>query len=74
LKIFKIEIDNQFDADMFSSMLKEEHIPHTINNHYSLAYSNIFQTTSGWGHIEVPEEFKEKAEALFEAYKNSQTE
>ncbi|MHC1721035.1 MAG: hypothetical protein AB9844_10310 [Clostridiaceae bacterium] len=74
LKIFKIKLDNQFDADVFSAMLKEECIPYSINNHFSLAYGNIFQNTTGWGHIEVPEEYKEKAEALFKAYKKSLTE
>jgi len=74
LKIFKIEIDNQFDADMFSAMLEEESIPYAIDNHFSLAYGNIFQTTAGWGHIEVPEEYKEKAKALYKAYKESQKE
>jgi len=71
VKTFRIEIDNEFEADVFTAMLKEEDIPYTMVNNFSLAYSSLFQMTMGWGYIEVPEEFKEKALELFEDYKKS---
>ncbi len=71
MEIFRIEIDNKFEADVFTEMLKEENIPHTVINNFSLAYSGLFQMTMGWGHIEVPVEYKEKALELFENYKKS---
>jgi len=55
-------------------MLEEEEIPYNVVNHFSLAYGNIFQMTTGWGHIEVPEEYQEKAEELFRNYKKSMAE
>lgn len=71
MKIFRIELENEFEADVFTAMLEEENIPYTVMNHFSLAYGSIFQMTSGWGHIEVPLEYQEKAEELFLSYKKS---
>lgn len=74
MKTFRIELDNEFEADVFIAMLEEEGIPYTVLNHFSLAYSGLFQMTLGWGHIEVPEEYQEKATELFQDFKKSLTE
>jgi len=74
MKICRIELGNEFEADVFTTMLEEENIPYTVIKHYSTAYGSIFQMTKGWGHIEVPEEYQEKAEELFQNYKKSLTE
>jgi len=74
MKSFRLELDNAFEADVFTAMLEDEGIPYNIVNHFSLAYGNLFQMTTGWGHIEVPEEYQEKAEELFQNYKKSMTE
>jgi len=71
MKTFRIELDNQFEADVFAAILKEENIPHTIVNHYSLAYDGLFQMTTGWGHMEISEGYQEKAMELFLNYKKS---
>lgn len=74
MKIFRIELNNQFEADVFAALLEEERIPYAVVNHYSFAYDGLFQMSMGWGHIEIPEEYKEKAAELFQSYKNSLTE
>ena len=74
MKIFRIELENEFEADVFTAMLEEENIPYTVMNHFSLAYGSLFQLASGWGHIEVPAEYQEKAAELFLSYKKSLTE
>jgi len=71
VKIFRIELDNEFEADVFAAILKEENIPHAVVNHHSLAYDGLFQMTAGWGHIEIPEEYQKQAAELFLNYKNS---
>lgn len=71
MKTFRIELDNQFEADVFAAILEEENIPHTVVNHYSLAYDGLFQMSMGWGHIDIPEEYQKKAAELFLNYKNS---
>ena len=71
VKNFRIELDNEFEADGFSAMLADEAIPYTLVSHHSLAYDGLFQMTMGWGHIELPEEYREKAAELFKNYKES---
>lgn len=71
MKIFRIELDNEFEADVFAAILKEENIPHTVVSHNSLAYDGLFQMTMGWGHIEIPEEYKKIAAELLLNYRNS---
>ena len=71
MKIFRIEMDNEFEADVFSGLLDEENIPHTVINHRNMAYDGLFQVTMGWGHIEIPEEHKEKSAELYRNYRKS---
>ena len=71
MKIFKIELDNEFEADVVDALFEEEKIPHTIISHSSSAYDGLFQMTMGWGHVEIPEEYQEKAVVLMKNYKES---
>jgi hypothetical protein len=74
VKFFRIELDNEFEADIFAALLEEEGIPFAVVNHHSLAYDGLFQMSMGWGHIEIPEEYQEKAVEIFRSYKSSLTE
>jgi hypothetical protein len=69
MKTIRINIDNEFEADSFAAILEAEKIPHTVISHFSLAYDGIFQMTMGWGHIEIPEEYEERARQLYANYK-----
>ena len=71
MKIIRIELDNEFEADIFGALLEEERIPYAVINHHSLAYDGLFQMSMGWGHIEIPEEYQEKAVEIFQSYKRS---
>lgn len=71
MKFLRIELDNEIEADVFTAILKEEKIPHIVVDHHSMAYDGLFQMTTGWGHIEVPDEYKNKAAELFQNYKKS---
>jgi len=71
MDIFRIDVSNKFEADRFSGILTDENIPHVVVSHHDLAYDGIFQVTLGWGHIEIPLEFKAEAEILYSNYKNS---
>ncbi|MHB1485556.1 MAG: hypothetical protein ACYCYI_12980 [Saccharofermentanales bacterium] len=71
MKYFRIELDNNFEADVLSALFEEEKIPFRVFNHYDLAYDGLFQLTTGWGHFEIQEEYQEKAEKIFQNYKNS---
>jgi hypothetical protein len=69
MKTIRIELDNEFEADSFAAILEAEMIPHTVVSHYSLAYNGIFQMTLGWGHVEIPEAYQNKAALLYQNYK-----
>ncbi|MDK9711076.1 DUF2007 domain-containing protein [Acidaminobacter sp.] len=62
--MYKIPMNNPFEADLFASMLEAEGIPYTVVDHSSLVFDGLFQMTMGWGHVEVPEEFRDAAEVL----------
>lgn len=67
----KLGIENKFEADIFTNILDEEKINYDLIETHSLAYDGIFEMTMGWGYLEIPQEFKEKAEALYKEFKES---
>jgi len=71
MNIFRIELDNEFEADVLAAIMEEEKIPHTVISHSSSAYDGLFQMTMGWGHMDIPEEYQKKAEELVQGYKDS---
>ncbi len=74
MSTFRIDLENEFEADMFCEMLETEQIPHVVVNHHSLAYNGLFQMTLGWGHVDIPDEFRAQAESLMEQYRQHQVE
>lgn len=71
VKTIRIDLENGFEADQFAAVLETEQIPHTIINHHSLAYDGLFQMTRGWGHMEVPAEFGDRALELLRVYRQT---
>lgn len=66
--MYKIPMNNSFEADLFAAMLEEEGIPYAVVDHSSLVFDGLFQMTMGWGHVEVPEEFRNVAEVLLKNF------
>jgi hypothetical protein len=54
--IFKNEIESM----LLDEILTEKQIPHLIRSYHDSAYNGLWQTQSGWGHIEAPEEFSDE--------------
>ncbi|MGD0756149.1 MAG: hypothetical protein ABR927_13930 [Bacteroidales bacterium] len=48
---------NEIEAMLLDEILTEKQIPHMIRSYHDSAYDGLWQTQSGWGHIEAPEEF-----------------
>lgn len=69
MKTFRIDVENEFEADSLADLLEKEGIPHTVISHHSLAYDGLFQMTLGWGHVEIPIEHQEKATELWHKYR-----
>ncbi len=71
MKVFRIEIKDEFEADIFANILAEEGIPHAVIGNESLVYNGLFKMTMGWGFIEIPEKYKDRTLNLYSSYKES---
>ena len=56
-------LENEIQAQLLDSMLTDRDIPHIIRSYHDTALDGIFQTASGWGHVEAPLEFHENVKA-----------
>ena len=57
---------NEIEAMLLDEILTEKQIPHLIRSYHDSAYDGLWQTQSGWGHVEAPEEY---ADEIFSVYK-----
>jgi hypothetical protein len=51
-------LENEIEAQLLDSILKEREIPHIMRSYYDTAYDGLFQTQKGWGSVEAPESFR----------------
>jgi hypothetical protein len=51
---------NEIEAMLLDEILTEKQIPHLIRSYHDSAYNGLWQTQSGWGHLEAPEEYAEE--------------
>jgi hypothetical protein len=58
---------NEIEANLLEGLLKEREIPHVIRSYHDSAYDGLWQTQSGWGQLDAPEEFREE---ILEIYKD----
>jgi hypothetical protein len=52
--------NNEFEAKLLDEILNEKVIPHMIRSYHDSAYDGLWQTQSGWGHLEAAEEYQEE--------------
>jgi predicted DNA-binding transcriptional regulator len=57
-------LDDQFEAQLLESILKERGIPHLLRSYYDTAFDGLFQTQKGWGYISAPPEFSKDIEEI----------
>jgi hypothetical protein len=53
-------LNNEVEANLLDGLLKEREIPHLIRSYHDSVMDGLWQTQSGWGHLESPEEFREE--------------
>lgn len=53
-------IENDIEALLVESILKEMDIPHQMRSYHDTAYDGLFQTQKGWGHVSAPERYRQK--------------
>jgi hypothetical protein len=51
---------NEIEAMLLDEILTEKQIPHLIRSYHDSAYNGLWQSQSGWGHLEAPEEYAEE--------------
>jgi hypothetical protein len=51
---------NEIEAMLLDEILTDKKIPHLIRSYHDSAYDGLWQSQSGWGHLEAPEEFREE--------------
>jgi hypothetical protein len=56
---------NEIEAMLLDEILTEKQIPHIIRSYHDSAYDGLWQTQSGWGHIEAPEEYSEEILSVY---------
>jgi hypothetical protein len=58
-KVEKIlTLNNEFEAKLLEQILREKEIPFLIRSYHDLVYDGLWQTQSGWGHLEAPSEYR----------------
>ena len=60
-----LEFNNEIEANLLDGMLTERDIPHLIRSYHDSAYDGLWQTQSGWGHLEAPEKYREEIIKIF---------
>jgi len=53
-------LQNEIEAMLLDEILTEKEIPHLIRSYHDSAYDGLWQSQSGWGHLEASEEFREE--------------
>jgi hypothetical protein len=51
---------NEFEAKLLDEILNEKNIPHIVRSYHDSAYDGLWQTQSGWGHLEAPSAYREE--------------
>ena len=53
------------EAGLLDSLLTERGIPHVMISYRDSAYDGIYQVSKGWGHVEAPEEYRDRITAIY---------
>lgn len=48
-------LENDIEALLLESVLKERGIPHLLRSYHDTAYDGLFQAQKGWGLVTAPE-------------------
>jgi hypothetical protein len=57
---------NEIEAMLLDEILTEKQIPHLIRSYHDSAYDGLWQTQTGWGHIEAPEEYSVEIHRIYD--------
>jgi len=49
-----VTLENDHEARILDSILKERAVPHEIKSYYDTAFDGLYQTQKGWGYVSAP--------------------
>lgn len=58
-------INNEIESILLDEILTEKQIPHLIRSYHDSAYDGLWQSQSGWGHLEAPGEYAEEIMRIY---------
>lgn len=64
-------MENRFEGDRISQVLREAEIPFIIRSFLDTAYDGLYIPQKGWGMVMVPEDWLSEAERMIEEVKKS---
>ena len=53
-------LENDDEARLIASILKEREIPHFMRSYFDTAFDGLYQSQKGWGYVSAPEERTEE--------------
>jgi hypothetical protein len=56
---------NEIEAMLLQEILTDKEIPHLIRSYHDSAYDGLWQSQSGWGHIEAPEKYRDEITIIY---------
>lgn len=62
--------NNEIEAMLLDEILTDKKIPHIIRTYHDSAYDGLWQSSSGWGHIEASEEYREEILQIYNEMSN----
>lgn len=66
-------LENEIEAELLASLLKERDIPHVVGTYHDAVYDGIFQSQRGWGYVNAPAPYeKQILEILSDIRKSSE--
>ena len=71
-KEFPWPLDNEVQALQFSGILAEEGVTHRLVRHGGALWGYAENLSEGWGHLEAPEEDKDRVDALYHDFLESE--
>jgi len=58
-------LQNEIEAMLLDEILTEKEIPHLIRSYHDSAYDGLWQSQSGWGHVDAPEEYRDEITEIY---------
>ena len=55
-----VTLDNEFEAQLLESILKERGIPYRLRSYHDTAFDGLFQTQKGWGVVLAPQAYTDE--------------